>query len=204
MKTFVLFDLSTNEIRAEVKDENLRTISPPQWTPDGAYLLLAKEVYPPPGQKTHQEFYLVSTDGEISQITHFNDSHEYSEIGGFSLSPDGQKVSFWFMDRSLSWEENLYVLDLQSLKIVDTCITSVGWNGGSGPATPPIWSPDSKAQITWVERYKVEGEPNDFVGEFVYLDITNDFATRLKVEELEFAEGDWVTLFGWLVNQPAE
>ncbi|RME57822.1 hypothetical protein D6779_07855 [Candidatus Parcubacteria bacterium] len=200
MKTFVLFDLSKKEIVAEVKDENIRPIFPPMWTPNGEYLLLAKEIYPPPGQRGHQEFFLISRDGTVSQITHFNDFHENSEIGGFSLSPDGQKVAFWFRDRAISWDENLYILDLQTLDVVDPCITSVRWDDGSttgfDPNSPPIWSPDSKALATEVRLPRVD-EKGLRVGrpQVLYLDITNGFAVKIA--------GD-VGLIGWLVNQPAK
>jgi hypothetical protein len=191
-KSFILFDLRSNRIITELMDYRTRTIAPPQWTPDGDHLLIAKEDYPgePLPSEDHEEFFLISSEGEIIQLTHFNDYHEFSRIGSFAFSFDGRYVAFWFQEYSISKDEFLYVLDLNTQEVMNTCLSSQ-----RTPSVAPVWSPKNYYLIAVLRSYKDESDPNSVFNSIAYIDVNDGFAVKIT-------EDMWT--LGWLYNKPRE
>jgi hypothetical protein len=118
--------------------------SDPVWFRDGTKFLL----------NGHDgEFYLVSRDGEVSQITHMdpvildgitqdaNGESHYSYY--YDFSPDGKMASLW-LETLVAKTTHLALLDLEKREIKDLCIQA-GYDPMKLEYVPiPVWSPDSK------------------------------------------------------------
>jgi hypothetical protein len=116
----------------------------PVWFHDGTKFLL----------NGHDgEFYLVSRDGEVSQVTYMNpvildgitqdangESH-YSYY--YDFSPDGKMASLW-LQTLVAKTTHLAILDLEKREIKDLCIQA-GYDPMKLEYVPiPVWSPDGK------------------------------------------------------------
>ena len=140
---FNLYSLPEKKILAELPYFQFRSAI--LWAADGSYFIAAD----------YNNFYRVSADGEIEQITDFEDSANlsFSIASTYALSPDESRVAFWLRTGNKDQEEIEYVLtfvvlDLKSGEVIDTGIFTEddSWNEFSGRITP-VWSPDSRALI---------------------------------------------------------
>jgi hypothetical protein len=112
----------------------------PLWSPDAKQFVV-------PLQSSKQndiifeEWFRVSRDGQVEQLTHFEDFFVSSKVGSeYSWSPDSQKLAFWLdVSPTLCSGMNLALLDISTKQITNTCIPS-------RPSYPlsPIWSLDSR------------------------------------------------------------
>lgn len=104
----------------------------PLWLPNGnAFVVTAL-----PDNDHLREWFMVSRNGEIVQLTHFGDLYSqpwqrFSNVA--SLSPDGHYLAFGLYINS---EEKLVILNLQTLEAVNTCVQLQNSN--------IAWSPDSQ------------------------------------------------------------
>ncbi len=108
---------------------------PPVWSPDGSRFIMVG----------NYEFYLVSYDGVISQITHLNPDFDEDKRTGFrylaeyySWSPDSRHVAFWLSPFGTD-RYTLATLDTASGQITDYCIPIYDRS-----VRYPVWSPDGK------------------------------------------------------------
>jgi hypothetical protein len=124
----VLWDRETKQELAKIPDSGFFQHLP-LWLPDGTAFVAA--VTNPDGNNL-SEWFMVSRDGKIRQLTHFGGG-----IGlNASLSPDGHYLAFAGFQHDPFTRMDLIILDLQTLKAVNTCIKF--------DYPSPIWSPDSQ------------------------------------------------------------
>jgi len=133
----VLWDRQSKSILAKV---NGAVGYYPLWSPD-AQQFAVPLLYPLGGETILEEWFRVSRDGQVEQLTHFSDYFTSAEFGpGYSWSPDGQKLAFWLdVSPSLCPGLNLAILDIPTKQVTDSCIHDLP---GYGP--PPIWSLDGR------------------------------------------------------------
>lgn len=159
----VLWDRQSKKPIAKLPDGGLYGHMP-LWIPDGnEFVVVARSDWDRP-----REWIMVSRDGEIRQLTHFEDLYAQFEIGIYaSISPDGHYLAFGLSqgeDTNSDRPKPLIILDLKTGEAIDTCITF------SFPE--PIWSPDS--------RYlAVLSRESNKPSSIVVLDIEQNWATKM-------------------------
>jgi len=92
-----------------------------------------------------REWFQVTTDGTVKQLTHFGESLKDAYIARPSRSPDGQYLAFKLLynvkeDGTLG-DGKYFILALKSPSLNGFCIES---GGKSNPDKPFAWSPDSQ------------------------------------------------------------
>jgi hypothetical protein len=112
--------------------------NPPMWSYDGTKFIM----------EGNHEFYLVSYDGTVTQVTHMNPErntdteNKYGYYGyNFLWSPDNQHVAFWLTPSGKD-QYTLAVLNTESGEITDYCIPAGRDRWGN--LLYPLWSPDGK------------------------------------------------------------
>lgn len=154
----------------------------PLWSLDGSdFLIMGLD------EKVNTvEWFQVTRDGTIKQLTHFGEILKDASIERPSRSPDGRYLAFklyYNIKEDGTYSDGKYfILDLKSQSLVGFCIDS---GGKSNPDKPFAWSPDN-----------------------LYLTITNgDIAYRDAVVilvDLEkhkaFQVGNEVHALGWMVK----
>jgi hypothetical protein len=119
-----LWDRKTKQIVAKIGGVGMGGPLP-LWLPDGSGVVVAAQ----PADYKPYEWFLMGKNGEIRRLTYFGDlSDKYGLSQTASLSPDGRYLAFGL--------KGLTILDLQTLEIVNTCISNIFFS--------PIWSPDSQ------------------------------------------------------------
>ncbi len=113
----------------------------PLWSLDGSdFLIMGLD------EKVNtREWFQVTRDGTITQLTHFGESLKDDYIARPSRSPDGRYLAFKLLynrkeDGTLS-DGKYFILDLKSPSLDVFCIDS---GGKSNPDKPFAWSPDNK------------------------------------------------------------
>jgi len=135
----VLWDRHTKTTLAKVETKSQGFGQYPLWSPDATHFAVPA-TNAIKGNHAVEEWYSVSREGQIEQLTHFGDYFSSSEIGFASnWSPDGKKLAFWIdLDPSPCLGTRLGIMDVTTKQIINTCLP------GSIYARPPIWSLDSR------------------------------------------------------------
>ena len=163
----VLWDRQAKRTLARVKDGN-EFQHLPLWSPDGKQFVIAVDNQA--GKRDGEwidEWFSVSRDGQIGQLTHFGDYFEDAKIGHANWSPDGRHLAFWLdATPSLCEWQNLVVLEVDTQQVVNYCV--LGSDDRTAPSSPPIWSPDS--------RYIAVDSYQSGVSRVILVDATQDWA----------------------------
>jgi len=137
----VLWDRQAQKAVARVEELGV-FLHTPLWSPDGKQFVVAVEHQV---DRQHSDFieewFGVSREGQVQQLSHLGDFFVHTEIGAANWSPGGQRLAFWLDAKPSRCEgQNLAVLEMETQQVTDYCIP------GSihGDAPPPIWSPDSR------------------------------------------------------------
>ena len=150
----------------------------PKWAQDGSKFIISW---------LEDELYIVTSQGELSQITNFNQGGYQYRPEYYSWSPDGRYIAFWLDDREASFG-NFMILDTHSQEITDYCI-SLGYNSFGFLETPlPIWAQNGKAVVI---EARLDGEENGKTA-LLLLDLENNLAIRLA---------DNAVPVGWLESE---
>lgn len=178
----VLWNRQSNSEVARVENHSQVFGHYPLWSPDATQFAVPV-VNTIRGDHIIEEWYSVSREGQVEQLTHFGDYFSDSDIGSASKwSPDGRKLAFWLeVSPSLCPGLNLAVLDLDTKQVTNTCIF-----GNSDYAPPPIWSLDS--------RYIVVVNARTESRQTILVDIEGDRAFDIT----NITEG--LLPIGWLVS----
>lgn len=137
-KSIVLWERQSNTTLAEVEDRG-EFLNYPLWSPDAQQFAVAV-VHQVSKYYNTEEWFLVSRQGDVQQLTHFGDYFMQAEIGDGNWSPDGRKLAFWVQTNPSSCPNaHLAVLEIATERVTDTCIP-----GTLEFAPPPIWSLDSR------------------------------------------------------------
>ncbi len=136
----VQWDRRSQAVLAKVENQSGGFGRYPLWSPD-ATQFAAAVVNAQSAEYAIDEWYRVSREGQVEQLTHFGDHFSSSEIGSASnWSPDGQKLAFWVdLIPSPCPGLRLAVLDMNTKVVTNTCLP-----GRSDYAPPPLWSLDSR------------------------------------------------------------
>ena len=136
----MLWDRRSQTILAKVESQSRGFGHYPLWSPDATQFVVPV-VNAMQGQHAIEEWYSVSRDGQVEQLTHFGDYFSDSDVGSASnWSPDGQKLAFWVDLRPSPCPGlGLAILDVGTKQVTDTCLP-----GTADYAPPPIWSLDSR------------------------------------------------------------
>jgi hypothetical protein len=122
----------------------------PRWSPDGNWLAVAGQLMSMNDVlanknrllEQHYELFLISKNGQASQITNFSGAYQKAVLSDLSWSPNGQYLSFWLQSEPGDSSNHLIVFDLESWQMTDYCLYS------SELIRPTIWSPDSHQLAT--------------------------------------------------------
>lgn len=180
----VLWDLQSNRILSKVKDISDSFSYLPLWSLD------QKEIYVAVADKWDSnrpdiliyDFFSLSQDGQIRQLTDFGATFADTYIGSASLSPDGKKIAFWLKARPSSYkDQQLAVLDLDTLQVTNYCVPG----SFQGDAPSPVWSLDGHYLAVY-NQY----EPN--AGRVILVDIQQGWAAQVA----EIVPNGWPA--GWM------
>jgi hypothetical protein len=190
--SYVIWDLQSDQMVAELPFPAIHSY-PPRWAPDGEYFIVANlpleylhVEFGPDVPLPNDEFYLISRDGEVLQLTNFVDTLKQKvSIYHYRWSPDGRYVAFW-LDMNLltdlyTADGELAVLDINTQEVTLYCIRGEFKTGGG---ELPVWSPNSQQIL--VKSVTEEGEAL-----VVFVDIVEGWAA-------EIIEG--YTPAGWMVS----
>jgi len=178
----VLWDRQSNSEVARIENHSQVFGHYPLWLPDATQFAVPV-VNTIRGDHLIEEWYSMSREGQVEQLTHFGDYFSDSEISPASnWSPDGRKLAFWIkVSPSLCPGLNLAILDLDTKQVTSTCIL-----GNSDYAPPPIWSLDSRYIV--VVNVRTESRQT------IVVDIEGDRAFDIT----DIIEGSLP--IGWLVS----
>jgi hypothetical protein len=178
----VLWDLEQDQELAKLVTMDGHFGNKPIWAQDGSRFFMA--TYLIYHTSDADEFYSVSRDGVIRQLTHFMDHFSASNIyNSYSLSPDGQLIAFWVETKSdKQTGARLAVLNINTGNVTNYCIE----NTSPDITVLPIWSPDSKQLLL-----NLPDPNNDAQRYAVIVDMDNGWATKI-IE-------NW-TPVGWMVS----
>ena len=134
----------------------------PMWLPDYNHFLFAANLDTSNAMAPTNDFYLVSRDGEIYQLTHLWEYHRDVEIySQMSLSPNGRYVAFWLrITPGLFEDDRLAILDTATGQVTNYCLPGETFRNDRGleirdyqmiGGDAPVWSPDS-TQLIIVQR----------------------------------------------------
>jgi hypothetical protein len=138
-----LYNLETDSIIAKILTQD-HFGTTPIWLPDGNAFIIAADLHSE--DDTSQEFFSMSREGILKQLTHLRDGFESSEVSkAYSMSSDGSYLAFWLkVQPPTSAEGSLAILDLQTGNIKDYCLggfpsNNIPWLDA---LWAPVWSPD--------------------------------------------------------------
>jgi hypothetical protein len=150
----------------------------PLWAQDGSDVLLVA-----PNQDGGEEWFLVTADGAITQVTQFGgflQAHSYY-LYDASRSFDGRYLVFQLIYNQPDEIIEYILLDLKSNALEGYCIPLSTQNPN---VKPPAWSPDSKyLVISDVDRYNN--------GDVVLVDVESKKAYKIAKE---------MSIIGWIVK----
>ena len=178
----VLWDRHSQAVLARVEDHSGGFGHYPLWSRDTTQFAVAV-MNAIKGERGIDEWYRVSREGQVEQLTRFGDYFSSSEIESASnWSPDGKKLAFWInLDPSPCPGLRLAILDVSTKQVTNTCLP-----GTRKYAPPPIWSFDS--------RYIVIGDYSDPPIKTILVDIENG-----RAFDITSLIGDSRPI-GWLVS----
>ncbi|MGP8337814.1 MAG: hypothetical protein ACT6FC_06240 [Methanosarcinaceae archaeon] len=121
------------------------SVQNPLWAQDSSDVLV-KGPNPELRQTYREEWYLISDNGAVRQVTQFQDIFldGYYSISRSSRSWDGQFVVFVLYYEEPEKITKYILLDLKANGIEGYCIPL---SGSSSPLYEPVWSPDNKYLI---------------------------------------------------------
>src|SRR5262249_34934011 len=125
----------------------------PLWTPDGKQFIIATNLDTTHPLASAQEFFAVSRDGEIRQLTHFMDYYQEIEIlDDYSLSPNGKLLAFWIRAKPSQFDNpRLAVLNIETGEVTNYCIKGDPFPDNGVYPDIPAWSPDG-TQLLVISR----------------------------------------------------
>jgi WD40 repeat protein len=186
----VLWDVKKGEVLARLMTMDIYG-NKPIWSPDGTQFIMSADTRPVKSvdlDDQADEFFAISREGQIRQLTHLREQFNYSEINdSYSLSPDGRLVAFWMITQPRqSQNARLAVLDTVTGEVTNYCIKGDPFVDNSDSLLAPIWSPDS-TQVLVISR-----DPKDTsIRRVVVVDIVQGYAATI-VKDVEPV--------GWMVE----
>lgn len=131
----VLWDVENKRELASLRYTLSQLSRDPFWSQDGSDFLIAAT------KEQSVEWYRVTRDGAIEQLTHFGEFLNNAEFNYPSRSWNGRYLVFQMIYNSRKNSEYLF-LDLASQSLDGFCLNLGGEDSGS--LHSPVWSPDNK------------------------------------------------------------
>ena len=131
----VLWDVENKRELASLRYTLAQLSRDPFWAQDGSDFLIAAT------KEQSVEWYQVTRDGAIEQLTHFGEFLKDAEFNYPSRSWNGRYLVFQMFYNSRKNSKYLF-LDLASQSLDGFCLNLGG--EGSGSLRSPVWSPDNK------------------------------------------------------------
>jgi WD40 repeat protein len=183
---YILWDLEKQIKLVEIVTRG--DLVTPKWAPDGSRFVINDDY-------GDGEFYAVSRDGVVTQLSHLNPDLAAESAGRrylsdrYSWSPDGRYLAFWLESVQNSAIRGAFaVLDTGTGQVTDTCIPA-GFIEKGIPSLPvmyvPVWSPDGKSLVTVANRQE------DGSYQSILIDLEGKFAAPF---------GKDIFPVGWLVD----
>jgi WD40 repeat protein len=150
----------------------------PLWSLDGSdFIIMGID------EKEHEEWFQVTRDGTIQQLTHFREFLTNTSFGESSRSPDGRYLGFRLYKEDGTYQNSRYlILDLKSPSLDGFCIDL---RGKSNPDKPIAWSPDSKYVVI------TNGTVGDRSAEVILVDLEKQKAFQIAID---------VEAIGWMLK----
>lgn len=149
----------------------------PLWTPDGRQFIFAANLDPKETNDVSKEFFAVSRNGEIRQLTHFMDYYQAIDLrDNYTLSPDGKLLAFWIASQPSLYEGlQLAVLNIETGEVTNYCIKGDAFADNATQPSSPVWSPDS-TQLLVISRIPEDTK----VRRVVVVDVLHNYAARIN------------------------
>lgn len=140
-----LLNLETHKIQAKIEDFYAYS-GDPLWAWDGSnFLITASTLHT--NSKTIFDWFQVTRNGVVKQITYFSEVLKNNEISNASRSVDGRYLAFKIKyQNDVAEQVRYYILDLRKEPYESFCIESVD-TPSSFLEKRPIWSPDSQYMV---------------------------------------------------------
>lgn len=174
--SIIVWDTQANQKIAEIVTMD-NWGDTPIWTLDGKEFIIATNLDLPHRASTLKEFFAVSRDGEIKQLTRFANSFAKVNImDSYKLSPDGKLVAFWIIAQPSPHDgPSLAVLNVETGNVNNYCIEGDPFVDGEAEPPPPVWSPDSTRLLV------ISRAPEDRkVRRVVMVDIVHNDAAKIN------------------------
>jgi hypothetical protein len=154
----VLWDVQNNREIARVAGGSWL-----RWSLDGSRLLVVVD-YESKLHETHDEIFLIDSQGNVLRSTFFKDYLENNQINLPAWSPDGRYVAFWLSAVLPVKTAQLAILDTETATVDLYCnemapfpfrfgdYSTLGYAYYQVNSALPIWSPDSKYLL--IENYQ--------------------------------------------------
>ena len=167
--TMLLWDLTQKQILTKFTPPGkFDPVGQPKWNRDDSKIFLA--FTPFDSKNTGDEFFSITRNGQVTQLTQLWKHYSNVVISNFSLSPDGSRIAFYFSDvNDKDNSEQFAILDLQTHKVINYCNLS----GFALTAAEPVWSPDGKMLL--IENLEADSKTYNTI----LVDITKEFAGKL-------------------------
>jgi hypothetical protein len=155
----VLLDVQTGTVLARLKTTNYYG-GTPLWLPDGSQFVMSADilsmetVFSRDPYFHADEFYVISRNGQVRQLTNFmNDYMDIEIYDSYMLSPDGQQVAFWIVAKPSNYSDaRLAVMNMMTGVVINYCLKGAPFMDASSESLlEPIWSPDS-TQLLIMDR----------------------------------------------------
>jgi len=155
------------------------------WSPDGeSYLTTA----PDDNQASSNALYSLGMNGNLTQLTFYDQQYPYAKVAIPVWSPDNQHIAFWVKISALSNvkpDELLQYLAIMDISTLETKIYCQTFSTAKYPAFPVVWSPDGLQLVAPTRTDQGVIEP-------VIIDLIHLTKTKINTQD------SWVE--GWLLS----
>jgi WD40 repeat protein len=162
-----------------------RSVGFDSWSPDGQRYVTAS---PDNRTTTVNALFEINVDGALSQLTHYDQEYEFSNVTSPVWSPDNQHIAFWLKlstptnSNPENLSQYLAIMDALSLETKILCQT---FSTPYYSAFPIYWSSDGRQLIANTRTDKGVVEP-------IVIDIVRNTRTKINTG------GSWVE--GWMIT----
>jgi hypothetical protein len=175
-----LWDIQKGKLIIRLEDLNSYEHDP-LWSLDGQDFVVPILTNYESGGKFIYNWFKENRNGEIHQLTHFEDNFEYSSIMSASRSPNGRYVAFWLATgKERNFNGYWVVLDLKTNQLNNFYIES----NDTSYASRIIWSLDSN-------YFAVTNCVDLEYGAVILADVKGAWAAKIAEDQ---------TVQGWLVD----
>ncbi len=176
MPIIVIWDTKANQKVAQIVTQD-DWGDTPVWTLDGKQFIIATNLNSPERASTVKEFFEVSQDGKIKQLTHLANSFSRIDIlDSYSLSPNEKLVAFWIVAQPSPYDSpQLAVLNIETGEVTNYCLKGDAFADNAMQPSPPIWSPDG-TQLLIISRIPEDTK----VRRVVVVDIVHNYAAQIN------------------------